>query len=76
MNLLSECSVCLKVLTRTFPIKHGTGKILSQPIGLWCLFGLLFFMTMASISSNDYSDSGALPSSSTSGSSDHPSMTQ
>ena len=27
---------------------------------------------MASISSNDYSDSGALPSSSTSGSSDHP----
>ena len=29
-------------------------------------------MTMASISSNDYSDSGALPSCSTSESSDHP----
>ena len=35
------------------------------------LLGLVFLMTMASISSNDYSDSGALPSSSTSGSSDH-----
>ena len=41
-------------------------------LALKWLLGLVFLMTMASISSNDYSDSGALPSSSTSGSSDHP----
>ena len=41
-------------------------------LALKWLLGLVCFMTMASISSNDYSDSGALPSSSTSGSSDHP----
>ena len=41
-------------------------------LALKWLLGLVFLMTMAFISSNDYSDSGALPSSSTSGSSDHP----
>ena len=41
-------------------------------LALKWLLGLVFLMTMVSISSNDYSDSGALPSSSTSGSSDHP----
>ena len=35
-------------------------------LALKWLLGLVFLMTMASISSNDYSDSGALPSSSTS----------
>ena len=40
-------------------------------LALKWLLGLVFLMTMVSISSNDYSDSGALPSSSTSGSSDH-----
>ena len=35
-------------------------------LALKWLLGLVFLMTMASISSNDYSDRGALPSSSTS----------
>ena len=71
MNLLAECSVCLKC-NHAFPIKHRAS--LSQRyndhyprlyviiLALKWLLGLLFVMTMASISSNDDSDSGAFPS--------------